>query len=193
MKRPQRNLLIILSACAVLWLMLMRLPAFMSIWVSVALFVFVIGLVSWARDFMIGRYRSSRRQWRRAAESYEKFEQKLLNARWSAALIPIYLSMYTFDGVAVTRNNIAQSLMNLKEFDTAVRWLRSALQRDPLYPIPYVNLGTIAALRGDRETARLEFRRAVELGFSPTGAQELLRRAIAKANQTIGKALDKDE
>jgi len=165
----------------------------MSLWVSVALFVFVIGLVSWSRDFMVGRFRTSRRQWRQAAERFEKFEQKLVSARWSAVLIPIYLSIYTFDGVAVARNNIAQSLMNLKEFDAAVRWLRGALQRDPLYAIPYVNLGTIAALRGDGETARLEFRRAVELGFSPTAAQDLLRRALAKGNRAIGKAHDRDE
>jgi hypothetical protein len=62
-----------------------------------------------------------------------------------------------------------------------------ALQRDPLYAVPYTNLGTIAAMRNDRSTAQLEFRRAVELGFSPTGAQELLRRALAKANATVGE------
>lgn len=193
MKRPQRNLLIILSACAVLWLVLLRVPAFMSVWVSVALIVFAIGLISWARDFMIGRYRTARRRWRDAADSFERFERKLVGARWSAVLIPIYLSIYTFDGVAIARNNIAQSLMNLKDFEGAVRWLRSALQRDPLYAIPYVNLGTIAALRGDGESARLEFRRAVELGFSPNSAQALLRRALAKAHQMRGKGLDEDE
>ena len=187
MKRPQRNLLIILSALAVLWLVLMRVPPIVSIWIAVALFVFGIGLLLWARDFMLGRYRTGKRDWRRAAESFSAFEQKLLSARWSIALVPIYLSIYTFDGVAIARNNIAQSLMNLKEYDDAVRWLRSALQRDPLYAVPYLNLGAIAALRGDEAAARLEFRRAVELGYSPTGAQELLRRALAQAHRQMGR------
>ena len=193
MKRPQRNLLIILSACAVLWLVLMRMPGFMSLWVFVAVFVFLIGLVSWSRDFVIGRYRMSRREWRRAAESYEAFEKKLAGARWSAVLIPIYLTMYTFDGVAIARNNIGQCLLNMKDYEGAVRWLRSALQRDPLYAVPYVNLGIVAALRNDREAARIEFRRAVELGFSPAGADELLRRALTKANQEAGRDSHKDE
>jgi tetratricopeptide (TPR) repeat protein len=182
-KRPHRNLLIILSALAVTWMVLMRMPSFIAIWIAVALFVFGLGLLHWARDFMIGRYRTGRRDWLGAAESFERFEKKLLTARWSIALVPLYLSIYTFDGVAIARNNIGQSLMSLKEYDRAVHWLRSALQRDPLYAIPYLNLGTIAALRGDEANARVEFRRAVELGYSPTGAQELLRRALANANR----------
>jgi tetratricopeptide (TPR) repeat protein len=182
-KRPQRNLLIILSALAVTWMVLMRVPSFIAIWIIVALFVFGIGLLHWARDFIAGRYRTGKRDWRGAAESYERFEKKLLTSRWSIVLVPLYLSIYTFDGVAIARNNIAQSLMGLKEYERAAHWLRSALQRDPLYAIPYLNLGTIAALRGDEANARVEFRRAVELGYSPTGAQELLRRALAQANR----------
>ena len=190
MKRPQRNLSVILSALAVLWLVGLRLPPIASLWLAVALFVFGFGLVLYARDFLIGRYRTSKLDWRKAIESYSRFEKKLLASRWSGVLIPIHLSLYTFDGVAIARNNIAQSFMNLKELDEAVRWLRSALQRDPLYAIPYVNLGTIAALRDDEQTAKLEFRRAVELGFSPARAQALLRRALAKANTAAGKKLE---
>ena len=182
-KRPHRNLLIILSALAVTWMVLMRVPSFIAIWIAVALFVFGLRLLHWARDFMIGRYRTGRRDWRGAAESFERFEKKLLTARWSIALVPLYLSIYTFDGVVIACINVWQSLMSLKEYERAIHWLRSALQRDPLYAIPYLNLGTIAALRGDEANARVEFRRAVELGYSPTGAQELLRRALANANR----------
>jgi tetratricopeptide (TPR) repeat protein len=187
MKRPQRNLLIILSALAVLWLVLLRLPPLMSLWLAVAAFVFGFGLLVYARDFLMGRYRTGKREWRKALESYSSFEKKLLASRLSVVLVPIYLSIYSFDGVAIARNNIAQSLMNLNELDEAVRWLRTALQHDPLYCIPYTNLGTIAALRGDTAAAQLEFRRAVDLGFSPRGAQELLRRALAKAHESAGR------
>jgi tetratricopeptide (TPR) repeat protein len=187
MKRPQRNLFIIFSALAVTWLVLLRLPPAMALWLAVAVLVFGFGLMLYARDFMIGRYRSGKREWRKAIDSYSRFEKKLQTSRLSVVLVPIYLSIYSFDGVAIVRNNIAQSLMNLNEHDEAVRWLRSALQHDPLYAVPYTNLGTIAALRGDSATAQLEFRRAVDLGFSPTGAQTLLRRALAKANKAAGR------
>jgi tetratricopeptide (TPR) repeat protein len=190
MKRPQRNLLIILSALAVAWLVLLRLPFTLALWLAVALVVFGFGLVVYGRDFMIGRYRTGKREWRKAIDSYSRFERKLLASRLSVALVPVYLSLYSFDGVAIARNNIAQSLMNLNELDEAVRWLRSALQHDPLYAVPYTNLGTIAALRGDSATAQLEFRRAVELGFSPAGAQALLRRALAKANKEAGRRME---
>jgi tetratricopeptide (TPR) repeat protein len=182
-KRPQRNLLIVLSALAVLWLVLLRLPPLISLWLAVAAVVFGFGLLVYARDFLVGRYRTGKREWRRAFESYASFEKKLLESRLSVVLLPIYMSIYSFDGVAIARNNMGQSLMNLNELDEAARWLRSALQRDPLYCVPYTNLGTIAALRGDAAAAQLEFRKAVELGFSPRGAQELLRRALAKARE----------
>ena len=72
MKRPQRNLFVILSALAVLWLVLIRVPALAALWLLVALFVFWLGLSLYARDLFIGRYRSNRRRWREAIESYER-------------------------------------------------------------------------------------------------------------------------
>jgi tetratricopeptide (TPR) repeat protein len=184
MKRPQRNLLVILSALAVLWVVLLQLHPLLSLWLVVAAVVFGVGLLIYARDLLVGRYRTGKHEWRKAIECYARFEQKLLATRLSIVLLPIYLNIYSFDGVAIVRNSIAHCLVNLGEFDDAARHLRSALQRDPLYAVPYTNLGTIAALRGDSPSAQLEFRRAVELGFSPASAQELLRRALAKAART---------
>jgi len=183
MKRPQRNLFVILSALAVLWLVLLRVPWLATLWLLVALFVFALGLAIYARDFLVGRFRMRRRDWRKAIESFTKFEKKLGETGLGFVLTPIYLSIYSFDGVAIARNNIGRSLFELKEFDDAERWLRSALQRDPLYALPYTHLGTIAAFRGDAKTAEREFRRAVELGFSPIVAQTLLRRALMQAEK----------
>ena len=76
--------------------------------------------------------------------------------------------------------------MNQRELDDAERWLRSALQRDPLYPLPYLNLGVIAVMRQRKDLAESEMRKAVHLGYSPTGAQQLLRRALAAANGGMG-------
>lgn len=189
MKRPQRNLLIILSALAVAWLGVRELPLTLALGFAGAVFLLGLALMVWGRDFLIGRYRTRRREWQLALERYRRFEQKLLSHRWSSLLTPLYLSIYSFDGVAIGRNNIAHSLMHLGELDEAVRWLRSALQRDPLYPIPYTNLATVAAMRKDLATAESHLRRAVELGYSPTGAQLLLRRLLALANESAGHML----
>ena len=187
MKRTQRNLLIILSTAAVIWILLQQLHGAWVLWTAGAILAFGLVLSVWARDFLIGRYRNSRRDWRKAIESYRRFEKKLLANRWSSLLVPIYLSIYTFDGVAIARNNIAQAFINLGELDEAGGWLRSALQRDPLYATPYINLGIIAAMRKDGAKAQREFQRAVDLGYSPTGAQQLLRRVLAKMNEEARK------
>ena len=187
MKLPQRNLFVILSALAVLWLVLLRVPWLATLWLIVALFVFAFGLAFYARDFLVGRFRMRRRDWRKAIESFAKFEKKLGETGLGFVLMPIYLSIYSVDGIAIARNNIGRSLLELKEFNDAERWLRSALQRDPLYALPYTNLGTIAALRADAKTAEREFRRAVELGFNPIAAQTLLRRALTEGEKAQAK------
>jgi tetratricopeptide (TPR) repeat protein len=190
MTRPQRNLLLILSPPAVLWLVLRSMPWAIGRWIGVAFLAVALVLTFFARDFLIGRYRMRKRNWERAIESFQRFERRLESPTWATLLLPFYLSLYSFDGIAVARNNIAIALMNLRRLEEAEGWLRSALRRDPLYALAYVNLGTIAALRNDEPGARRELKRAVDLGFSAAGAQLLMRKALAEANQAMGKPLE---
>ena len=190
MKRPQRNLFIIMSLMVMIYLLATRLPGIVVLYLGAIVLALTLVFMLWSRDFLIGRYRSRQRRWQEAAERYQKFEAKLLEVRWTQWVAVLFLSLYTFDGVAICRNNIAQSLMNLRELDTAEQWLRRALQRDPLYALPYLNLGVVAALRGDKERAVREFGRAVQLGYSPEGAQRLFRQVAARINENAGKLLD---
>ena len=190
MKRTQRNLSIIITAIALAYLVLIRLPLWFALGAAALLVVTGIVLAILGRDFMIGRYRASRRDWQQALTRYQRFEKKLIKSRLGVLLAPLYLSIYSFDGVAVVRNNIGQALMNLKELDQAEASLRSALQRDPLYPLPYLNLGFIAAMRHQPELAEREMRRAVQLGYSPTIAEKLLRSALAEANAEVGRLME---
>jgi len=80
--------------------------------------------------------------------------------------------------------------MNLGKPDEAEGSLRSALQRDPLYALPYVHLGTIAALRKQDAVALRHFQKAVDLGYSPQAAEQALRRARQRANQATDGASD---
>jgi tetratricopeptide (TPR) repeat protein len=181
MQRTLRNLFIIMAAMAVFYSIMTRLPWQAALAVAAAALTACIAIAIWGRDYVLARRHARRREWTRAVERYERFEQKLHRTPWPRATVILYLSIYTFDGIAVARNNIGHCWMNAGELDRAVAWLRSALQRDPQYPTPYVHLGVIAAMRRDEATARREMSKAVQLGYSAAGAQRILRRALAKA------------
>jgi tetratricopeptide (TPR) repeat protein len=185
MKRTQRNLFIIMAAMVAFYSIVTRLPWQAALAVAGAALIAFFALVIWGRDYFVARRHARRREWPQAVERYQRFERKLLAAPWRRATVVLYLGIYTFDGVAIARNNIGQVYMNAEDLDQAVRWLRSALQRDPQYAAPYVNLAVIAAMRRDEANARREMSRAVQLGYSPAGAERILRRALARANEKI--------
>jgi tetratricopeptide (TPR) repeat protein len=178
MKRTQRNLFLIMAAMVAFYSIISRLPGIAALAVLAAALIGLGVLAMLAREYFASKRLMKRRQWNAAIEKLKKLEQKLLNAHWQRASAVLYLNVYTFDGVALVRNQIAQCLINLDDLDQAVRWLRSALLRDPQFALPYVNLALIAAQRRDETTARREMSRAVQLGFSPVSAANLLRRAL---------------
>lgn len=182
MKRTQRNLFIIMSVMMVMYLLITRLPPPIALGVAGSLLGATLALILLSADFFMARRLLKRQRWRDAADRFGKFEKKLVSARWRRATVLVYLSIYTFDGIAIVRNEIAQSLMNLDEFDAAEHWLKAALERDLQNPVVFVNLAVIAAIRRDAFTARKQISRAVQLGYSPDGAQQVLRRALARGN-----------
>ena len=186
MKRPQRYFFIIMTVMVGVYLLLTRLPPLAAMVLLSVLVIFGLVLVVWGRDLLIARRHSKRRQWSQAIARYERFEKKLLATRWSRLTVALYPSIYSLDGVAIARNNIAQNFIGAEDLDQAVKWLRAALQRDPLYPVPYVNLSIIAAMRHDETLAKRDMTKAVQLGYNPTAAARILRRAIAAAAKEAG-------
>jgi tetratricopeptide (TPR) repeat protein len=182
LKRPQRNLLMILSSIAVIWLLLRLMPWNVAVGVGLAIFAIALILMAIAWRFLMGRYRLRKRDWPKAVDHYQRFEQMLLTRRIGTVVAPLFLGVYTHDAIAVTRNQIADALIQQRKLEEAEGWLKSALQRDPLYPVPYIYLGTIAALRGQLNYARQHFRKAVELGYNPRRAQETLARLLASSD-----------
>jgi len=176
-------LFIIMTVMVAVYLLLTRLPGEAGLALLAALVLFALVVCIWGRDWFIARHHTKRRRWAQAVERYERFEKKMLKARWPKLTVILYLGIYSLDGAAIARNNIGQCLLNAGDLDGSVRWLRAALQRDPLYAVPYVNLAVIAAMRHDETTARREMTRALQLGFNPNSAQRILRRALDAANQ----------
>lgn len=181
MKRPQRYLFIIMTVLAAVYLILIRLPPIVALVLLGLIVLYVLVLLVWGRDLLIARRCVKRCEWAKAQERYQRFERKLLGLRWHRLTVALYPNIYSLDGVAITRNNIAQIAVQTGDLDRAVQWLRAALQRDPMYPVPYVNLALIAAKRRDASTARREMTRAVQLGFDPAAAQRILARALNEA------------
>ena len=189
-KRPQRYLLMILSSAGVIWIVLRLLPWRIALGLAAAVVLIALVLCVWARHMLLGRLRLRRRRWAKAVESFQRFEKMLLTNRFAGWLAPLHLGIFTLDGVARTRNLIGESLLHLERLDDAEGWLRSALQRDPMYAVPYAHLGTIAALRSQDAVAHRNFQKAVDLGFSPVAAEQMLRRARHRANKSAEAPAD---
>jgi tetratricopeptide (TPR) repeat protein len=181
MKRPQRYLFIIMTVMVAGYLLLTRLPGEASLSLLGILIIFFIVVAILARDWFIARRHAKRNQWAQAITHYQRLEKKLLTARWHRLTVALFPSIYSLDSVAIVRNTIAQCFLQAEDLEQAVSWLRSALQRDPLYAVPYVNLALIAAIRKDETNARREMTRAVQLGFNPLTAQRILHRALTRA------------
>jgi tetratricopeptide (TPR) repeat protein len=178
MKRTQRNLFIIMAAMVAFYSIVTRLPWQAALAVAGAALVGFIALAVWGRDYLAARRHARRRQWPLAIERYQRFERKALKAGWRRLAVVLCLGVYSFDVPAIARNEIGQAYVNANDLEQAAAWLRSALQRDPQYAVPYVNLGVIAALRRDAAGARREMSKAVQLGYNVQAAQRILRRAL---------------
>lgn len=170
----------------VIYLLLTRLPPVIALGMLAALCLFAAILALLALDFFVGRHHFRRGRWLKAADRFTTFEKKLLRARWRRVTALLYFGIYTFDALAIVRLQIAQSVLNLDDFEASERWLKSALERDLENPMPYVSLAVVAALRRDRATAHRQMSRAVHLGFSPVTAQQIMHRATARANAKQG-------
>lgn len=182
MKRPQRNLTIIMTVLVGVYLLLTRLPPLAALALLGVLVLFLLGAAFFGRDLLIARWHSRRRRFDKALQRYERFEKALKRTNWNAWAIVLFPNIYSFDGIAVARNHVAQELIKMKDLDRAVVWLRAALQHDPLYPVPYVNFAVIAAMRDDANGAKREMTKAVQLGFNPISAQRILQRALSKGS-----------
>jgi tetratricopeptide (TPR) repeat protein len=189
MKRVQRIAAGYLIIGVAVFAVLTALPARTQPWIVAAIVTAFAAIVFWSRDFLVARYYMRRREWRKAIALFAAFENVLLTRPLPRLRTLLYSGFYTFDGVALTRNNIGVAHMNLSELDEAERWLRRALERDANYAVACVNLGAVALLRRDDAEARRNFERAVSLGFSSTGAQLVARRILARANVAAGAAL----
>jgi tetratricopeptide (TPR) repeat protein len=185
MQRPQINL--ILSLFLLLMIsFLSDLAPRITLFFLIALLIFYV-LVG--KDFFIARYKTKKRKWNEAIASYQKFEIVLEKLHSMNFKLPVFMSMYTYNGFSLVKHNIAHCYINNGNRQEAKRLLLEAISLDKDNALPYVGLAFLAAMEGESETANREYEKARSLGFRNKGFQKIIQKILAGTNQGIGQII----
>ena len=131
------------------------------------------------RDLFRCRTLLDRERFNEGIEAGETFLADLRRQPWRRHLIYCHYGVYTWDVEAMARNNIGAARMELGEIDRAERDLRSALQNDTDYPIPYFNLAVIAYVRDEPAEGDRLIALAAEKGYSGGHLDRTISRVAA--------------
>jgi tetratricopeptide (TPR) repeat protein len=126
-----------------------------------------------ARDLM------RKKDWERAAVAMAGYEQQQSAGGWPGRLAFLYVGFYSYDGVAVARNNLGAIRLEQQRLDDAKRHFERALERDARYAMPWANLAIIAARQHDRAESDRCRERARALGFRRRGFDAMVADLLA--------------
>ncbi len=180
--RPQRNMALSVVMMVALIALGPRLPGPVMSAVSVMGMVALVSVVLLGRVFFRGRSLMGEKKWDEAATAMAAFELEQSSSPWRRRLAFLYLGFYSYDGVAVARNNLGAIRLEQERLEDAQRHFERALESDPLYAIPWANLAVLGAKRGDRARVEACRARAHELGFRRRGFQKILDELLSKAS-----------
>jgi hypothetical protein len=174
MTRPARNRLLLLLVC------LAVLAS--GKWVGVPLAALVVGAAAVSfvssRDFFAARRALRRRQWVDALVGFQRFEQQLTSPSRRAASW-LATSLYSFDAAAIARNLTGVVHLENGKLELAEAAFLSALQQDPLYAVPHLNLAVVFARRKDTPSMERHLSEAQRLGLRSKRAHAKVRAAAA--------------
>ena len=122
-----------------------------------------------------------------ALEQLRAFLDQLNQSRWQKRLIWLSWAVYTPDVEAMTWNNIGAAHTELGSWDEAKAAFTHALAVDRKYPLPHLNLATIALVQGDQEEAQRRFESARSLGYRKSSLDQLIHRAQALLARVEGR------
>lgn len=175
MSRPNRNRLLFAGfwgLCLVLGNVLpdvARLP-FVLLILALAGLSFAV-----SRQFFAGRRHLKKKRWVDAISCFQQFEAELNASPWKRRFSWLAAGVYTTDPVALARNNIGVIHLENGKLELASAAFRSALERDPQYAVPHLNLAVVAAKRDDRGAVDAELAEAARLGLTDAKAQARVR------------------
>ena len=163
MPRPIRNrvvLLLCLAGAALIGAVVPRSVA-LALLATVFTLAFISYLVSF--NYFSARRAMRKKKWVEALKGLEAYELGLATP-WKRWLSFLALGTYSLDGVAIARNNVGVVHLENAKLEWAEKAFASALERDPLYAVPHVNLAVAAARRGDGTLMQRHLDEAARLG-----------------------------
>ncbi len=127
------------------------------------------------RDFFRGRRLLDQGRPEDALRAFESFLVIINDKPWMNTLIWLSWSFYTPSIRAMTLNNVGAAHHAVGKLDRAEEIWCTAVEIDPLYPIPYANLAICAASRGDRTVMEELLQKSKVLGYSGGSFDRLAR------------------
>ena len=165
MPRPRRYRLVLFACWAAALVIGAMLPKIIALAVLAIVFAAAIASYVSSADFFAARRAIRQKAWGTALQKLQAWEIKQAGGKksWLSFLT---LGVYSLDSVAIARNNVGVVHLENDKLDWAETSFRSALQQDPLYAVPHVNLAVVAAKRRDAEAMRSELNEAARLGLT---------------------------
>jgi tetratricopeptide (TPR) repeat protein len=130
------------------------------------------------RDLFLGRRFFDIGDFQRSIQHSQIFLSTLEKKPWLRGLWWLSWSMYTRDAKAMTLNNLGAAQLNSGQLEAAKTALDEALQIDPAYPMPHLNLALLFKVRGQEEEANFHQQRARELGLHGDKVDRLVQSGI---------------
>jgi tetratricopeptide (TPR) repeat protein len=148
-----------------------------GLFMAIGLLLFIPGRIQghFYREFFRGRQLLASRQPDEAKVHFLRFLRQIEESPGQRKLVWLAWTVYTPDVEAMTYNNLAACALESGDWQAAEAAATKALELDPKYPIPHVNLAIIRHLQGDVMAAEASMQKARELGFNGGKIDQLVR------------------
>jgi tetratricopeptide (TPR) repeat protein len=160
-----------------------------AVLVPVVLLLLVPGRIQghYYREFFRGRALLAAREPEKAKEHFLRFLRQIHEHPWQRKLLWLAWTVYTPDVEAMTYNNLAACDLECGDLPGAEASSAKALELDPRYPIPHVNLAIIRHLQGHEAESRRHLQTARELGYSGGNIDQLVQSGAALLAKAEGR------
>lgn len=186
MTRPQQHVAIWVAG----GLLLLGLPLVLPTDV-----VFILVGVAWGLALVSfvarGRYGRGRallkaKRYEAAFDELLAFEAQVKRDAWRRQLAFLYAGFRTANPIALARGYQGVVRLEQGRLAEAEALLKSALEADPDYAVPWANRAIVAASLGDEAKARAHAATAKSLGFTDVGLDRAIADALSRAQSTPG-------